>query len=111
MDILKDASATAIYGSRGSNGVVLITTKRGKTGKAVINLDTYYGLQKISKIPKFLNARQQAEYYYNSIRNRNIDLGNNVSGDLQPGHCAYRKRHWMYFPEKTPIIPMRWMQY
>ncbi|HZG25455.1 MAG TPA: TonB-dependent receptor [Chitinophagaceae bacterium] len=81
MDILKDASATAIYGSRGSNGVVLITTKRGKTGKAVINLDTYYGLQKISKIPKFLNARQQAEYYYNSIRNRNIDLGNNVSGD------------------------------
>ena len=81
MDILKDASATAIYGSRGSNGVVLITTKKGKSGKAQINFDTYYGLQEVSRVPEFLDAKQQAEYYYNSIRNRNIDLGNNVSGD------------------------------
>lgn len=81
MDILKDASATAIYGSRGSNGVVLITTKRGKSGKAQINFDTYYGLQEVSRVPKFFNAKQQADYYYNSIRNRNIDLGNDVSGD------------------------------
>ncbi|HTE12304.1 MAG TPA: TonB-dependent receptor plug domain-containing protein, partial [Chitinophagaceae bacterium] len=42
LDILKDASATAIYGSRGSNGVILITTKRGKEGKPVISFDTYY---------------------------------------------------------------------
>ncbi|HMG06935.1 MAG TPA: TonB-dependent receptor plug domain-containing protein, partial [Mucilaginibacter sp.] len=45
LDILKDASATAIYGSRGSNGVIIINTKRGKSGKATITLDTYYGYQ------------------------------------------------------------------
>ncbi|HLG41674.1 MAG TPA: SusC/RagA family TonB-linked outer membrane protein, partial [Chitinophagaceae bacterium] len=43
IEVLKDASAAAIYGSRGSNGVVLITTKKGKTGKAVINFNTYVG--------------------------------------------------------------------
>lgn len=81
LDILKDASATAIYGSRGSNGVVIINTKRGVSGKARITFDTYYGQQKVTREPKFLNAQEQANYYYNSIRNRNIDLGNNISGD------------------------------
>lgn len=81
MDILKDASATAIYGSRGSNGVILITTKKGKSGQAQVTFDTYYGLQEVSRVPKFLNANQQADYYYHSIRNRNLDLGNDVSGD------------------------------
>lgn len=81
LDILKDASATAIYGSRGSNGVVIINTKRGVAGKAKINFDTYYGTQQVTREPKFLNAKEQANYYYNSIRNRNIDLGNDVSGD------------------------------
>jgi len=45
MEVLKDASSVAIYGSRGANGVVLITTKRGKTGKAVISYDGYYGVK------------------------------------------------------------------
>lgn len=44
MEVLKDASATAIYGSRGANGVVLITTKRGTTGKTVVAVDSYYGI-------------------------------------------------------------------
>ncbi|HMF71275.1 MAG TPA: SusC/RagA family TonB-linked outer membrane protein, partial [Flavitalea sp.] len=81
LDILKDASATAIYGSRGSNGVIIINTKRGTSGKTKINFDTYYGQQEVSKKPEFMNANQQANYYYNSIRNRNLDLGNNVTGD------------------------------
>ena len=81
IDILKDASATAIYGSRGSNGVVLITTKRGSVGKAKINFDTYYGLQSVTKVPHFLNAMQQATYYYNSIRNWNVGNGRDVTGD------------------------------
>jgi len=80
-DILKDASATAIYGSRGSNGVVIINTKRGFNGKPRVNFDMYYGQQKVTREPKFFNAQQQATYYYNSIRNRNLDLGNNVTGD------------------------------
>src|SRR5690606_3066253 len=44
-EILKDASATAIYGSRGANGVILVSTKKGKAGKTNISFDTYVGLQ------------------------------------------------------------------
>lgn len=47
LDVLKDASATAIYGSRGSNGVILITTKRGKSGKAQLFYDGYYGVSNV----------------------------------------------------------------
>lgn len=61
VEILKDASATAIYGSRGANGVVLVTTRRGKTGKGQVDIDSYYALQTpINYIP-MLNARQFAE--------------------------------------------------
>ncbi|WP_229311859.1 SusC/RagA family TonB-linked outer membrane protein [Larkinella rosea] len=61
IEVLKDASATAIYGSRGSNGVVLVTTKRGKTGKAVVSYDGYYGSQTPRYLIPLLNARQFAE--------------------------------------------------
>lgn len=80
MDILKDASATAIYGSRGSNGVIIINTKRGRAGKPRIGFDTYAGWQQIAKRPRFMTAMEQARYYYDGIRNRNIDEGKDVSG-------------------------------
>jgi len=81
IDILKDASATAIYGSRGSNGVVIITTKRGKSGKAVITLDTYYGFQNISKMPEMMTGLEEAQHYYDGVKNKNLDGGKDVSGD------------------------------
>ncbi len=59
MDILKDASATAIYGARASNGVVMITTKRGKTGEAIITYDGYIGWQ---SMPKYLDMQNLQEY-------------------------------------------------
>ena len=55
IEILKDASATAIYGSRGANGVVLITTKRGKQGQVDVNYHGYYGVQKLRKKLDMLN--------------------------------------------------------
>ncbi len=61
MEILKDASATAIYGSRGANGVVLITTKRGKLGKPVISYEMYTGLQHLRRKIPLLDAPQYAE--------------------------------------------------
>lgn len=62
IDVLKDASATAIYGSRGANGVVVITTKRGKAGRNVVNYDFNYGVQEITKrIDVITSARQWAE--------------------------------------------------
>ncbi|WP_083326180.1 SusC/RagA family TonB-linked outer membrane protein [Hymenobacter coccineus] len=59
-EILKDASATAIYGSRGANGVVLITTKHGKAGKTQFNLFGYTGFQQIRKKLDLTNAQQYA---------------------------------------------------
>lgn len=83
LDILKDASATAIYGSRGSNGVIIINTKKGKAGKTNIMVDVYTGWQKILKMPEMMNALEQAQYYYDGIKNRNINEGNNVSGPVE----------------------------
>lgn len=60
IEILKDASATAIYGARGANGVVLITTKRGNVGKAQVTFDAYYGVQSISKKLDLMDAREYA---------------------------------------------------
>jgi TonB-dependent SusC/RagA subfamily outer membrane receptor len=60
MEILKDASATAIYGSRGANGVVMITTKSGKSGKGKIDFETYYSTQEVIKKLELLNATEFA---------------------------------------------------
>lgn len=60
IDILKDASATAIYGVRAANGVVIITTKRGKAGKVNVNLDAYRGVQVLARKLDLLNAEQYA---------------------------------------------------
>ncbi|MBD2751259.1 SusC/RagA family TonB-linked outer membrane protein [Spirosoma validum] len=81
IDVLKDASATAIYGSRGANGVVIINTKRGKLGKAAINLSYQFGFQKIAKRPVLQTGLEEAQHYYDGVRNRNLDEGNDVSGD------------------------------
>jgi len=62
MTVLKDASSTAIYGSRGSNGVVIITTKRGKAGKSTVNLETYYGIQQVRRKYPVLNGREYAQF-------------------------------------------------
>jgi TonB-linked SusC/RagA family outer membrane protein len=68
MEVLKDASATAIYGSRGSNGVVIITTKRGKAGKTQVSWDSYVGNnEELGKIG-VMNGEQFAEYKRESRR-------------------------------------------
>ena len=61
IDILKDASSTAIYGARGSNGVILITTKRGKSGKDRISLNAYTGFQEIPRFIAMMNGREYAQ--------------------------------------------------
>ncbi|MBO2543180.1 TonB-dependent receptor [Salegentibacter sp. BDJ18] len=62
IEVLKDASATAIYGSRGANGVVLVTTKRGSSGKTQIELNTSYSFQEVGNRLDMLNGEQFAEY-------------------------------------------------
>ncbi|QZE13404.1 TonB-dependent receptor [Halosquirtibacter laminarini] len=61
LEVLKDASATAIYGSRGSNGVILVTTKSGKKGDFKVSYNGYYGQQRVSKKLDVLDAASYAE--------------------------------------------------
>ena len=62
IDVLKDASATAIYGSRGANGVIIVTTKRGKEGKVSINYDGYWGIRKASNLPDMMNMDEYIKF-------------------------------------------------
>tara|TARA_R110002050_G_scaffold171113_2_gene303136 strand:+ start:63138 stop:66134 length:2997 start_codon:yes stop_codon:yes gene_type:complete len=72
IDILKDASSTAIYGSRGANGVVIVTTKRGKTGKAVVSYNGYVGVKVPAHLPNMLNAE---EFYKMTVTDRVLNGG------------------------------------
>src|SRR6185295_19121375 len=60
IEVLKDASATAIYGSRGANGVVIITTRRGRAGRPQVTIDTYTGMQNVIRRYDLLDAHELA---------------------------------------------------
>ena len=81
MEILKDASATAIYGSRGSNGVVLVTTKKGKSGKLNVELNSAYGVQNTANKLDLLNADEFADYQ-NRIRTNQGNTNPYPQGDF-----------------------------
>ncbi|GAB3956166.1 TonB-dependent receptor [Spirosoma harenae] len=70
IEILKDASASAIYGSRGANGVVIITTKKGKEGKLKVEYNGTYGVQKVAHTQRFMTGDE-----YTKVINEIIDLG------------------------------------
>lgn len=69
IDVLKDGAAAAIYGVRAANGVVVVTTKRGKIGKPQVSFNMYYGQQTLRKKLDLLNSRQFAEYYNDAAVN------------------------------------------
>jgi TonB-dependent starch-binding outer membrane protein SusC len=77
VDILKDAASTAIYGSRASAGVILITTKRGKQGHPVTTYDGWIGITRAVRIPRVLNATQYTDIKNEAIANRNQITGRN----------------------------------
>ena len=72
--VLKDASATAVYGVRGANGVILITTKRGVIGKPTITINGQYRLQKIINYPTFLGSYDYARLYNEALNNAGLPL-------------------------------------
>lgn len=91
IEVLKDASAAALYGSRASNGVVLITTKHGRTSRPTITLDSYIGYQDIAHDLSFLNADDYISARNEAINNYNSSLG------LTPADGAYKQA-------TTPIV-------
>lgn len=94
IDVLKDAASAAIYGAQAANGVVLITTKSGKAGKAVVSFDAYYGVQNVARKANMLNAEQyktimdeqalnsgNAAYNWNSYNSIKDANGNPIDTD------------------------------
>jgi TonB-linked SusC/RagA family outer membrane protein len=85
IDILKDAASCAIYGVRGANGVILITTKQGKEGSIHVSYDGFYGIQNVQKMPELLNARQymdiQDQVNFNMGKEK-VDWANTLSPAL-----------------------------
>lgn len=77
IDVLKDAASCAIYGARAANGVILITTKQGKSGKMSVTYDGYYGVQNVYKMPQLLNAKQ----YMQVMDQISFNQGNDVTYD------------------------------
>jgi TonB-linked SusC/RagA family outer membrane protein len=69
VSVLKDAASAAIYGSRAANGVILITTKRGKSGRMQVNYNAYAGKQKATNLPDFLPSWQAATLYNQALAN------------------------------------------
>lgn len=82
IEVLKDADATSIYGSRGANGVVLITTKKGKVGKTKLNVNAQTGWGKVTRKLKLLNTRQYLEMRREALRNDGITPSISNSPDL-----------------------------
>ncbi|MCQ6960219.1 SusC/RagA family TonB-linked outer membrane protein [Mucilaginibacter aquariorum] len=83
IDILKDASAQAIYGSRGANGVVIINTKRGKAGQSKLNYDAYVGFSEIPKKLKVMDLRQYAQYRNSLVNEIRAVPGSGLDSTLE----------------------------
>lgn len=79
IEILKDASATAIYGSRGANGVVLITTKKGKAGKATINFDASFGWANAANRVRMMNSDQLYAFLQEAYANDGMRMPRNIT--------------------------------
>jgi TonB-linked SusC/RagA family outer membrane protein len=100
IDVLKDAASAAIYGARAANGVVLVTTKQGKEGRAVVSYDGYYGWQFIAKMPNLCNAKEYMDALDLMYKNEGIALTNwsavlpaNLYQSIQNG--TWKGTNWM----------------
>lgn len=82
IDVLKDADATAIYGSRGANGVVLITTKKGATGEGRVNMNVYSGISQVANRLKLLNTDQYLALRREAFKNDGVTPDANNAPDL-----------------------------
>lgn len=97
LDILKDASATAIYGSRGSNGVIIITTKRGNAGKAVTSYNGYVGLSNVIDTWRLFNGQEWAQFKADAaVGNSNVPNANpyTLTADEQANLAAGVNTDW-----------------
>jgi TonB-dependent starch-binding outer membrane protein SusC len=93
VQVLKDASAASVYGSRAGNGVVIVTTKKGKAGKPKFTYDAYYGIQQPGKLLSMLNTQEFANLIWESRKN-----SGQVAANGNPTHSQFGTG-------ATPVIP------
>ncbi|MCK7554792.1 SusC/RagA family TonB-linked outer membrane protein [Chitinophaga sedimenti] len=102
MEVLKDASSTAIYGSRGANGVIIITTKRGATGKAQVSFNAYGGMSEVAGYPQVNTGPQYVALKREA--NRTTGRWNSVADDaaiFNPMElAAIRDDKWTYYADE-----------
>lgn len=97
MTVLKDASAAAIYGARGSNGVVIVTTKKGKRGEGTFTVDSYMGLSSVAHKLDLLSADQ----YRNALEDKAFDHGGNTDWQDVIYRRAVTRNNSMSFAKQT----------
>lgn len=96
IQVLKDAGAAAIYGVRGSNGVIVVTTKRGRAGKVTVTYDGYYGTQRPLKNGfDLLNPQEMADLTWIAYRNSKTDIDSATGNPIHP----------QYGRGATPVLP------
>lgn len=91
IEVLKDASSTAIYGTRGANGIIIITTKKGKEGKAKFSLNTFVSSSMISAYPDIMNAQQYANLKREAYRNHSTNEYVDDTAIFAPEELEYLK--------------------
>lgn len=103
IEVLKDAASAAIYGSAAGNGVILITTKRGKAGQGKISYDFQLSSQSIARLPKVLNSEQyidymtEAKYLSMEMINENWDFETNTDWSKVAFENSFMKKHNLAF--------------
>ncbi len=109
IEILKDATATAIYGSRGANGVVIITTKSGATGtdKTVVNFSAAVGISNVPKYIEMLNPQEYSEYRFNrrdyGWTGYGVDTDNDGTPDTVMDASGYEHYDWQKLMYRTAV--------
>jgi len=93
MTVLKDASAAAIYGSRASAGVIIITTKSGKKGESTLDVNYYRGIQKVTNLPKMLNTTQYMNVVEKAWNNAGYGGTNPYTADK--GRSDFANTNWL----------------
>lgn len=111
IEVLKDASSAAIYGSRGSNGVVIITTKKGTSDKVKVGYDGYYGWDKVSRKLPMMNAYQFAQISKEAHDNAYYDLhpgGNDPNGARPESYSNYPMELYPYLTGEVGLTDTDW---
>ncbi len=107
IEILKDASATAIYGNRGANGVILINTKKGKPGRPQIQYDSYFGINEAWKNPSLGNSKQFATLsnlaIKNGIESEGAGAYHYIEDFKNPDSFVGGTNWWKLITEKAPV--------